>query len=425
MSSLEGEARMAAAAGDRKTLEAAQRNARRHAHRLERADRDGRWPCAARRRVSPRRRRPLSGDLELRPLRQGARLPGRLSERLAAHGGKASRRHRRLQQSLSELGSRRSGEMGAARLRLRARRFARRRLLARLHRSFFAARDQGFLRLHRMGRRAAVVERQGRAQRHFLLRHQPVARGIARTAASCRHVHLGRRRRLVSRHDAPRRHSLHVLGQLVRHAGQDRAIRRRRARQTKPRARRTGLRAGSSLRRGARQKPQQFRRRHRRASARRRLSPRPFAGLVEGEGAVSVGGQLGRARRCIRAAISKASSARRRSKSGSKCTASSTGRISTPITAAICNCASSIIFCTARKTAGTSSRRCSSRCAMSIASSSARRRNGRSSAPNGRKFYLDPAERRARRQGRQEESRTIPLRGDGRRRHLPDAAAGA
>ena len=67
------------------------------------------------------------------------------------------------------------------RLRLRARRFARLRLLARLDRSFLAARDQGLLRLHRMGRRAALVERQGRPQRHFLLRHQPVARRLARS----------------------------------------------------------------------------------------------------------------------------------------------------------------------------------------------------------------------------------------------------
>ena len=102
---------------------------------------------------------------------------------------------------------------------------------------FLAARDQGLLRLHRVGGRAALVERQGRSQRHFLLRHQSVARRFAAAAASRRDVHLGRRCRLVPRHDASWRHSLDVLGELVRHAGEDRAIRRRRARQAQPRAR--------------------------------------------------------------------------------------------------------------------------------------------------------------------------------------------
>src|ERR1700747_2010148 len=50
-------------------------------------------------------------------------------------------------------------------------------------------------------------------------RQQPLARGDAATAALGRHVHLGRRRRLVPRHDPSRRHRLHVLGKLVRHAG--------------------------------------------------------------------------------------------------------------------------------------------------------------------------------------------------------------
>ena len=191
------------------------------------------------------------GHPDLRPLRQEPRLPGRLSERLEAHGGKTSRRHRRLQQPLPELGSGRPGEMGAARLRLRARRFARRRLLARLHRSFLAARDQGFLRLHRMGGRAALVDRQSRPQRHFLLRHEPVARRLVAAAASRRHVRVGRLGRLVPRHDASRRHSLDVLGELVRHAGQGRAIRPRRERRAQPRARRTGMRAGDAERGGA------------------------------------------------------------------------------------------------------------------------------------------------------------------------------
>ena len=122
------------------------------------------------------------------------------------------------------------GKVGAARLHLRARRLARCRMLAGLHRSFLPARNERFLRLHRMGGRTAVVERKSRAQRNFLLRHQPVARRIAATAASCRDVHLGRRRRLVPRHDASRRHALDLLGKLVRHAGQDRSVRRRRTR---------------------------------------------------------------------------------------------------------------------------------------------------------------------------------------------------
>ena len=231
---------------------AAQRSARRHVHRLGRADRDGRRPCAARRRFPTGEGWEISRDPQLWPLCQGARVPGRLSERMAAHGDQPSRRHRRLQQQVPELGGGRPGEMGAARLCLRARRLARLRLLARVYRPLVAARDQGFLRLHRMGRRAALVEWQGRAQRHLLLRHQPVARGHAATAASRRPVHLGRLRRLLPRTDAPRRHPLHVPGELVRHAGEDRAIWRGRAWQAQPRARRAGLRAGNPERDGAR-----------------------------------------------------------------------------------------------------------------------------------------------------------------------------
>ncbi len=131
-----------------------------------------------------------------------------------------------------------------------------------VHRSFLAARNQGFLRLHRMGRRAALVERQGRAQRHFLLRHEPVARRLAAAAASRRHVRVGRLGRLVPRHDASRRHPLDVLGELVRHAGQGRAIRPRRERRPQPRARRTGVRPGDAVRRRARQEPLRFRRQY-------------------------------------------------------------------------------------------------------------------------------------------------------------------
>ena len=169
---------------------------------------------------------------------------------------------------------------------------------------------QGLLRLHRVGRRAAVVERQGRAQRHLLLRHQPVARGVAAAAASRRHVHLGRRRRLVPRHDAPRRHPLHLLGQLVRHAGEDRAVRRGRARPAQPRHRRAGLRDGDAVRSGAREEPLRLRRRHPRASARRRLSPGALAGLGRRSRCRCCRRPTGAARACIRAATSRASCAR-------------------------------------------------------------------------------------------------------------------
>ena len=59
---------------------------------------------------------------------------------------------------------------------------------------------------------------------------------------------------------------------------------------------------------------------------------------------------IGAARACIRAAISKASCAPPPSRNGWRRTASSTGRISTPTTAASSSCASSTISCTARTT---------------------------------------------------------------------------
>ena len=98
---------------------------------------DGAGP--ARRCFSPAEKRPLSGTPDLWSLCQGPRLPGRLSERVGAHGRAASGRRCGIEQPLSELGGGRSREMGAARLCLRARRFTRLRLLAGLHRPFLAA----------------------------------------------------------------------------------------------------------------------------------------------------------------------------------------------------------------------------------------------------------------------------------------------
>ena len=204
------------------------RNPRRHEDRLGRPDRDGRRRGAARRRVPAGRRRPVSGDPELRSLCQGARLPGGLQERLDAHDHGLSGDRRGLEQQVPELGAGRPGEMGAGRLRHRAGGFARRRPLARLPRGVVAARGQGPPRLRRMGGHAALEQRQGRHQRHFLLRHEPVARGAAAAAAPGGAVHLGRLVRLLPRALPPRRHPVRLPGRLVAPAGHQRAIRRRR-----------------------------------------------------------------------------------------------------------------------------------------------------------------------------------------------------
>ena len=98
---------------------------------------------------------------------------------------------------------------------------------------------------------------------------------------------------------------------------------------------------------------------------------RALAGLVEGSKCRFCPPPIGAGRGCIRAAISKVSSAPRPNRNGSRRTASSIGRTFTPTTDANCSCVSSITSCTARRTVGTSSRRCGFRCAMSTASSSA------------------------------------------------------
>ena len=97
------------------------------------------------------------------------------------------------------------------------------RAVAGLRRPFSAAREPGLLRVHRVGGGAALEQRQGRAARHLLLRHEPVAGGGRAAAAPGGDLPLGGRRGLVPRHDPPRRHPLDLLGQLVRQAGEDRS----------------------------------------------------------------------------------------------------------------------------------------------------------------------------------------------------------
>ena len=67
---------------------------------------------------------------------------------------------------------------------------------------------QGHRALRRLGRRAAVVERQGRPARHLVLLDEPVAGGAAQAEASRGAVHLGGLVRLLPRALPPRRHPL-------------------------------------------------------------------------------------------------------------------------------------------------------------------------------------------------------------------------
>ena len=177
---------------------------------------------------------------------------------------------------------------------MRARRFARLRPLARLRRALVAARDQGLSRLHRMGGRAAVVERQSRIERHLLLRHQPMAGRQPAAQASGRHLHLGGLCRFLSRAQPQRRHLQHVRPELVRHAGQVRAIRARQQGPPQPHEWRLGVGTGDAYRGRDGRQPLRSRQDLFRASAGRRILQGDVAGLVEGQGAAALGRELGR-----------------------------------------------------------------------------------------------------------------------------------
>ena len=185
----------------------------------------------------------------LRRVRQGPGVSGGQQERLGPHDRGLPEVAEGLDLQVPGLGTGRSGEMGARRLRLSSHRLARRRPLPWFSRSVVAARDEGHLRLHRMGRGAAVVQRQGRDERHFLFRLEPVVRRAAQAAASRRHLRVGRLRRLVSRVRAPRRHLLRLSRQSLSARLPSRAARTRRARVAQPCDRRTGVRSGDLERR--------------------------------------------------------------------------------------------------------------------------------------------------------------------------------
>ena len=283
----------------------------------------------------PDRRRPLSGDPHLRPLRQGPRVPGRLSERVAAHGGQASRRDGGIEQPLSELGGGRPGEMGAARLRLRARRLARLRasrpassIISRRARprTFYDCIEWAGVQPWSNGKvglngisyyginqwqvaslqpphLAAMCIWEGAADWYRDMTHHG---GILSTFwANWYDMQV----KTVQYGAGERGKRSRVHGELVcgPQTLSDEQLAKNRCR---------------------------FRRRDPRASARRRLSQGALAGVVEGDGAAALGGELGRPGACIRAATSKALCAPPRTTNGWRRTASSTGRISTPTTAA-------------------------------------------------------------------------------------------
>ena len=221
-------------------------------------------------------------------------MAGRLRDGVGAFRHRPPRRHRGLLEHPPELGGRGPREMGAGRLHLRARGLARRRPFAGLHRPLLPARDQGFRHLHRMGGRAALVQRQGGPHGNLVLRHQPVARGGSPAQVPGSHVRLGGRGGLLPRHEPPGRHPHHVPRELVRHAGEVRAARPGRERPQEPRPRRSGLRPRYPERRRDGEKPLGLRRRHPRASARRRVVSGSLRPLGEDKDALHLGGELGR-----------------------------------------------------------------------------------------------------------------------------------
>ena len=205
----------------------------------------------------PVKRGPLSGHPDLRPVRQGAALPGRLQDRLGAHVRRSIRTCRPAPPTSTRTGRwsiRRSGCRTAtsASASTRAAPAARRAYL-----DIWSPREtRGPLRLHRVGRRAALVERQGRPERHLLLR-----RATSGSAPRCS-------RRISPRSASGRAPPTSTATWRTTAASlctfrknwydmqvEDRAARPRRARLQEPHDRRLGVGPGDADRGGARRQP--------------------------------------------------------------------------------------------------------------------------------------------------------------------------
>ena len=154
--------------------------------------------------------------------------------------------------------------------------------------------EPGLLRVHRVGRHPELEQRQGRPQRHLLLRLEPVARRLAAAPAPGRDVPVGGGRRLVPRHDPPRRDPEHLLHDLVPRADPERPARDGGERAAQPQHRGARGRPGDAARRRADPQPRRPRPAGPRAPARRRARAQPFGRLVEGHRSVPVLRELGR-----------------------------------------------------------------------------------------------------------------------------------
>ena len=201
----------------------------------------------------------------------------------------------------------------------------------------------GPLPVHRVGGHAAVEQRQGRHARHLLLRQQPVARGAAASAASRGDHSVGRPERPLPRLRLPRRHPQRVPEALGQAPGRQRPVRPAASERRKnPEHRRVGRRARHALRRGAGEEPRRRLRGAEAAPVRRRVAPRALGrplhrSTVPLLTCANWGGQGIHPR----GNFNGFTETPRRSRSGSRCTATRTGRCSRPATASRCRSASS------------------------------------------------------------------------------------
>ena len=363
------------------------------------------------------------GPAQPRSLRQVAAFRRRLQDRLEAHGGEAPGRDGRIVQQVPELGSMRSREVGSRRLCLRPRQFTRLRPLARLRRTLVAARNEGFLSTASNGRACSPGRTARWASAEF-----PTTPSTSGRSRAC------------SRSILPRSASGKASPTFTVSC-------RTTAASTTP-SRRTGTTCRSrpcstALAQGHRSRmngdwvsgPETLTDEQMGAN-RYDMGKTYFSHPLDDDyykamlpdwskvkvpllSAANWGGQPLHPRGNFEGFLPRP----RPSRSGWRCTASSTGRTTTPITASACRRSSSAISSRARRTAGTNSRACSSTCVIRANNlSSATRTTGRS---------RDAMDQVPSRDGRAE-ARDVgagglgegDVRRDGRRRHLPHRANG-